>query len=129
MHRAAMIHAVPPYHPSVPRSGLTLVDVLAGMAIIASTVAVLAPLGSDARQALQRADETMAARGILAETAVPASAAGEAALTAPAGCHLRWSSEPLPMLGGTGRLLRLCIVRADGGVLAERSVPLLDGGR
>lgn len=114
---------------------MTLVDVLAALAIIAATVATLAPLAVDARTSCERSSAALQLRATLSTLAPPKSPAGERTDTAlPDGCRLRWSSAPLPIAAGrnaaaaTGRLLTVQVIRGVGPaerVEAERSLPVL----
>jgi len=113
---------------------MTLVDVLAGIAILASTVLILAPMAADARAAHERTALSMQAQAVLIDTAPPVTPSGERSLAEPAGCRLRWSSELLEVAPGDrqamvpSRSLRCQIVSGNGEtptVLAERMIPQL----
>jgi hypothetical protein len=118
---------------------MTLVDVLAAVAIIAATVTTLAPLAVDARASSERSHAALRLRATLSALAPPKEPAGERTDAAlPEGCRLRWSSTPLPVAAGssapvsTGRLLTMQVVRGRGPaerVEVERSVPMLVGIR
>ena len=112
---------------------MTLVDVLAAVAIIAATVTTLAPLAVDARTSRERSHAALRLRATLSAMAPPKELAGERADPAlPDECRLRWSSVPLPVAAGssasTGRLLTMQVVRGLGPaerIEAERMIPLL----
>lgn len=112
---------------------MTLVDVLAALAIIAATVTTLAPLAVDARAAGERSLAALQLRAALSAIAPPREPAGERTDSAlPDGCRLRWSSAPLPVAAGsvaaTARLLTMQVVRGQGPaerIEAERSLPIL----
>lgn len=113
---------------------VTLVDVLAGITILASTALVLAPLSTGARASQQRTLLRLQAQSAIMATAPPTSAHGELGLSQPADCRLRWSSDPAQAAAGDrggplpARCVRMVIVQGEGAqapILAERLVPLL----
>ncbi len=114
---------------------MTLVDVLAALAIIAATVTTLAPLAVDARASSERSQAALQLRAVLSALAPPKEPAGERTdASLPDGCRLRWSSSPLPVATGsskpasTGLLVTMQVVRGLGPaerIEAERSVPML----
>lgn len=109
---------------------MTLVDVLAAIVILASTVAILAPLTMGARASAERSSDALALRATLSRLAPPTTSAGEQDdPTLPDGCRLRWMSSPMPIAidSGHARLLTMQVVHGQGGserILAERFVPL-----
>lgn len=111
------------------RGGTTLIDVLAGIVLLAATIGILAPLALAARRTAHRADAALEVQRLLAATPIPASAAGACELPQSPGLRLRWDSRPLAAApgGGEARLARLRIMRGDD-VVAERLVPVLRDG-
>jgi hypothetical protein len=112
---------------------MTLVDVLAAIAILAATVTILAPLTIDARAGVNRSIDALALHATLSRLQPPMTQEGEADNPAlPAGCRLRWRSRSLSIAAdsGSARLLSMQVVRglgADELILAERFVPLPSG--
>ena len=109
---------------------MTLVDVLAAIVILASTVTILAPLTIEARTRVDRSADALALHAILSQVVPPTTSAGEREDSAlPDGCRLRWLSASLPLANNSShaRLLTIQVVHGLGvteRILAERFVPL-----
>ena len=110
---------------------MTLVDVLAGIAILAGTVLILAPLSADAHAAHARTRLRVDAHFALLDLAPPTTASGTLPVTQPPGCVLRWTTQPAQTAaGGRGGILPArCVVMQilaspdpTAAVLAERFV-------
>lgn len=107
---------------------MTLVDVLAGVAILSTTVMVLAPMSTEARVMNERTALRLRAECTLISMRIPSTPAGEQPVPSPPGCTLRWSSELVPnsIKPTVTHIRHLSIVDDQHGVLAERSLVVME---
>lgn len=109
---------------------MSLVDVLAGLVILALAVVSFVPMANRAMAAPRYAADQFAALQVLADTPLPRTASGRRELPYPVGCSLAWETAPVLVAGSrstphAARVVRMRIVNAEGVVQSERLVPML----
>lgn len=110
---------------------MTLVDVLAGMTLLAVAMAILIPLSRSATVGSQRLRERIQVQAFLASTPIPTTPEGQQPLEDFPGCSLEWTRTQAPMAHGArgtlmGAVMVLRVVRnsPDAVVIAERRLPV-----
>jgi hypothetical protein len=113
-----------------PQHGLGLVDLLTGLAILATAMAILTPIVTKSLHRIKLAESTLVMQGVLGEMPIPETPVGSRSLGGPGRFTLQWSSGSLPIhtLGNPPVQCRLVNLRLQSDeFIVERTIPWIIG--